>query len=444
MSEVATIPWNGLTVASTFAGGGGSSTGYKMAGFKVLYANEFVDAARATYRANHPDAFLDGRDVREVTPQSLLDACQLTQGQLDVLDGSPPCQPFSTAGRREKKWGKTSSHSGRLQKSADDLFFEYIRLVDGVRPKVFVAENVSGLVKGVAKGYFLDILKRMKGIGYIVEARLLDAQWLGVPQTRQRVIFLGVREDLGFTPTFPMPLPYRYSVREAIPWIDGLLHDTGGQWSQGEKIDSPCPTVMNGVNAVNANHFKVSVIHENGGFKRTECADTPSPTVTATQCRMSVETKLVHVGGRNVGDEHSLDDPSPGIQAQGVAGSSTEQVVLQRARVRLPDGFGAEKWVDAGDGPYTCVGTAPSFGCNLNSNGGKIEVPIPGGVERRKFTIAELKRICSFPDDYVLVGSYAQQWERLGNSVPPLMMRAIASAVRDSLVNHGQKTKAAG
>ena len=100
----------------------------------------------------------------------------------------------------------------------DDLFFEYARLLKGLLPKCFVAENVSGLVKGVAKGYFLEILAALKGSGYRVEAGLLDAQWLGVPQTRQRLIFVGVREDLGLPPAFPRPLPYRYSVREALGW----------------------------------------------------------------------------------------------------------------------------------------------------------------------------------------------------------------------------------
>jgi DNA (cytosine-5)-methyltransferase 1 len=82
-----------------------------------------------------------------------------------------------------------------------------------------VAENVSGLVKGVAKGYFLEILAKLKACGYRVGCKVLDAQWLGVPQARQRTIFVGVREDLGKEPVFPKPLAYRYSLREALPWI---------------------------------------------------------------------------------------------------------------------------------------------------------------------------------------------------------------------------------
>ncbi|MCZ7641411.1 MAG: DNA cytosine methyltransferase [Verrucomicrobia bacterium] len=78
--------------------------------------------------------------------------------------GSPPCASFSTAGKREKHWGKAKPYSDTVQRT-DDLFFEYIRLIEGLKPRVFVAENVSGLVKGVAKGYFLEILARLKACG---------------------------------------------------------------------------------------------------------------------------------------------------------------------------------------------------------------------------------------------------------------------------------------
>src|SRR5262249_48769124 len=151
-------------------------------------------------------------------------------GEIDVLEGSPPCASFSTAGKRDKGWGRVRPYSDTRQRT-DDLFFEFARLVAGLRPKVFVAENVSGLVKGVAKGYFLQVLPALKaaGGGYRVTAKLLDAQWLGVPQARQRLFFVGVRADLGLEPAFPAPLPYRYSIRDALPWVRaaGGVRQTG-------------------------------------------------------------------------------------------------------------------------------------------------------------------------------------------------------------------------
>lgn len=174
MAEIAAVPWNGFNAVSLFSGCGGSSLGYKMAGFKVLWANEFIPAAQETYHVNHPDTILDTRDIRLVQAQDILDAIGLKMGELDLLDGSPPCASFSTAGKREKGWGQVKQYSDTKQRT-DDLFFEYARLVQGLQPKVFVAENVSGLVKGTAKGYFLEILAALKACGYNVVAKVLDA-----------------------------------------------------------------------------------------------------------------------------------------------------------------------------------------------------------------------------------------------------------------------------
>ncbi len=360
MVEVTALPWNGLTVASTFSGCGGSSLGYRMAGFRVLWASEFVEAAVDSYRANMSvDTILDDRDIREVEVKDVLKATGLKVGQLDLFDGSPPCDSFSTAGKRQAGWGEVRNHSGRKQRT-DDLFFEFVRLVDGIRPRTFVAENVSGLVKGTAKGYFLEVLKRLKGCGYRVACRVLDAQWLGVPQQRQRTIFIGVREDLKdkkgdpIMPCHPSPLPWRYSVREAIPWIASAEEDTGGEWGKGDVTDGQAPTVR----AFGVGHLKA---------------------------------------------------------------------------VRKAKGFNGEEWVAPSE-PYSTVGASPAAGCNINSNGGKIEVESAEGVvSRRKFSIAELKRICAFPDDFILTGSYSQQWARLGMSVPPVMMFWIARMVRDMI-----------
>ena len=106
MAQIREIPWNGLTVASTFSGAGGSSLGYRMAGYRVLYANEFVKLARDTYRANAADyTVIDESDIRELAPDDILSAIDFAPRELDLLDGSPPCASFSTAGKRHKHWG---------------------------------------------------------------------------------------------------------------------------------------------------------------------------------------------------------------------------------------------------------------------------------------------------------------------------------------------------
>tara|TARA_R110000772_G_scaffold233274_1_gene344850 strand:+ start:1058 stop:2140 length:1083 start_codon:yes stop_codon:yes gene_type:complete len=221
---------NGFKVVSTFSGCGGVCLGLEMAGYDVLWANEFIEAARDTYRANHPGVILSGDDVRNVSGGSILEAIGLKRGELDLFEGSPPCASFSTAGSIDKGWGRVKSYSDSEQRS-DDLFFEYSRLVKELYPKVFIAENVSGLVKGKSIGYFKEILQDLKSNGYLVEARLLDASYLGVPQARQRIIFVGVREDLAkkfhVKPVFPKPVNDRFTVADIIqkdpvapPYID--------------------------------------------------------------------------------------------------------------------------------------------------------------------------------------------------------------------------------
>lgn len=361
MPEIAAMPWNGLKVASTFSGAGGSCLGYRMAGFKVVWANEFVPAAQDSYRANMTDGcILDTRDIHDVKAEDILRATGLDVGDLDLFDGSPPCQAFSTAGKREKGWGKGKRYEhGAVQKN-EQLFEEYIRLLRGLKPLTFVAENVSGLVKGTAKGYFLEILAALKSSGYRVRCKVLDAKWLGVPQSRQRTIFVGVREDLGIEPVHPKPLGYFYSVRDAIPWITDASTSKHG-FTNGDELspDRPAPSVpASGGAAYTGHRVEARVIHDTGGQKET----------------------------RYVKNKDVTDQPCPAI-TNGIAG--------------------------------------------LNSCHFKVETT---PTERRKFTIDELKRICAFPDDFVLTGSYAQQWERLGNSVPPVMMRHIAEVVRDEIL----------
>lgn len=219
MKEIWSLPWNGYNVVSTFSGGGGSCLGYEMAGYHVVWANEFIPEAQKTYRLNHPNTFLNTHDIRTVTAEQIIKETNIPKGEIDLFDGSPPCCAFSTSGKREKGWGKVRKYSDSEQR-VDDLFFEYIRLIKGLQPKTFVAENVSGLIKGSAKGYFKLILKGLKDCGYEVKVKLLNAKYLGVPQSRERVIFVGVRNDIAkkynVHPVHPTPKTHIIPLKDAI------------------------------------------------------------------------------------------------------------------------------------------------------------------------------------------------------------------------------------
>ncbi|WP_061443864.1 DNA cytosine methyltransferase [Streptomyces sp. CCM_MD2014] len=384
MAEIAALPWNGFTAASSFSGCGGSSLGYRMAGFRMRWASEFIPAAQETYRANaRPYTVLDTRDIREVTAEDVLAACGVAVGELDLWDGSPPCASFSTMGKREKGWGLVKPYSDTVQRT-DDLFFEYARLLKALQPRTFVAENVSGLVKGTAKGYFLEILAALKACGYLVEARLLDASRLGVPQSRQRLIFVGVREDLDMPPAFPRPLPYQYTVRDALPELPRLVHDTSGARGQGDVTDRPSPAITVGTDAINSYHFRVLDPAE--GREVTHDPETG---------------KNIHIGRYAIGE--AWRDTPPG-------GSSERFFSLKRMD---PD--------------------RPSQ--TITAEGGNVtKASVTHYAEARKLTLGELRKIGGFPDDFQLTGTYEQRWERIGRAVPPVMMSHIAAAVRDQIL----------
>lgn len=211
---------NAPTVISTFAGGGGSSLGYSMAGYRELLAVEWDDNAVQTFKLNFPNVPVYHGDIAKLSVDECLRMAGIQPGELDVFDGSPPCQGFSTAGKRV------------LDDPRNQLFREYVRLLRGLRPKVFVMENVSGMVKGKMKLVFADIMRELKASGYTVKAALLNAKYFHVPQSRERMIFIGVRDDLGIVPTHPAgqgrPIALSNICNDALasksqqinPWID--------------------------------------------------------------------------------------------------------------------------------------------------------------------------------------------------------------------------------
>lgn len=367
MDEVRATPKNGLRVVSTFSGCGGSCLGMRMAGLDVVWASEFVPAAAEVYRLNH-ETKLDERDIREVTAEEILETIGLSPGEVDLLEGSPPCAAFSKAGSREKNWGKVKGYSDRRQR-VDDLALEFVRLIRGIRPRAFMMENVPGLAHGKAKGYFRTLLAEMRGCGYRVSARVLRADWLGVPQDRRRLFIVGFRDDLGIEPVFPRPLKHTYTLRDAVSDVDSLSY-----WNP--KSFSSLPATRSSV--------------------------LPSPTITTH----GIANAVYYYVGVERTSEIAREQA---CLAQGQ--QSTKYFQLTRPR--------------AGEPCPTITATGGQSGA----------AGVMHPVESREFTIQELKSICSFPADFRLTGSYRKQWERLGRSVPPLMMREIASTIARALLS---------
>lgn len=181
-------------VFSCFACGGGSTMGYKLAGFDVIGCCEIDKRMMALYLENHRPKFsflepIQEFKKREDLPDELYN--------LDILDGSPPCSTFSIAGSREDSWGKMKHfREGQAKQVLDTLFFDFIDLAERLQPKVVVAENVKGLLMGKAKGYVRRIYEAFDNAGYYCQHWLLDGQYMGLPQRRERVFFICLRKDL--------------------------------------------------------------------------------------------------------------------------------------------------------------------------------------------------------------------------------------------------------
>ena len=195
LTDPLVVPYHGKKVFGTFVCGGGSTMGYKLAGYNHLGGVEFTEHYSRIYKLNHNPKYFYMEDMRQFVnrtdlPEELY--------HLDLLDGSPPCAAFSTAGRRENVWGKQSAYENKMQQK-DDLPFVYCGLINKLEPKVFLLENVSGLVKGNGKVYAKKIIETMSE-KYDCQIFLLYAASMGIPQLRQRTFIIGKRKDFAKLP----------------------------------------------------------------------------------------------------------------------------------------------------------------------------------------------------------------------------------------------------
>ncbi len=182
------------TAFGTFLCGGGSTMGYKLAGFDHLGGVEIDRKVADIYIANHRPRMMFVEDLRTFNKRTDLPPELYS---LDILDGSPPCSTFSLAGDRERAWGvRKSFREGQKRQTLDDLVFIYCDTIAKLRPKCAILENVAGLVKGNARSYSHSIIERLDASGYSVQVYLLNAAAMGVPQTCQRVFFIARRKDL--------------------------------------------------------------------------------------------------------------------------------------------------------------------------------------------------------------------------------------------------------
>ena len=222
LSYLDSVKKNGINVMSTFACGGGSSMGYKRAGCNVIAANDIDPEMAWHYKKNINPKHYFLCPIKDLLTADL--PSELFS--LDILDGSPPCSTFSMAGSREKAWGKKKHfREGQAEQVLSELFFDYLDLVERLKPKVAIAENVKGMLIGNAKGYTKMVMNRFREIGYRPQLFLLNAADCGVPQRRERVFFCALRNDIDLPPLKLAPKHRWISAGEATADVQILTNE---------------------------------------------------------------------------------------------------------------------------------------------------------------------------------------------------------------------------
>jgi len=326
------------TVISTFAGCGGSSLGYKMAGFNELLAVEWDNNAVETFKLNFPGVKVYHGDISKLSSKECMELAGISVGELDVFDGSPPCQGFSTAGKR------------RYGDPRNSLFKEFARLLKDIQPKVFVMENVTGMIKGHMKQAYLTIIKTLRECGYRCKGQVLNAMYYNVPQKRERVIIIGVRNDLNIEPSHPKPESKPINVREAF---GGLNEDEDNRMVSGFLVE--------------------------------------------------------------YAKKHPKDS------------WNTDGEIYKKIKGNLAGSI-STKWCSWNK---TC-GTLP-----------KSEISTTGIIhpdKKRYLSLSEMKRIASFPDDFKFIDRKSGV-NRIGNSVPPNLMKAIALHIKNNILSKTQQSE---
>jgi len=347
----------GMSLASFFCCGGGIDLGFRSVGFETAFANDIHKAAAVTFERNLGHRPLL-RDIREVGPDDY------PAGPVDVVTGGFPCVTFSMAGRRA---GVTDDENGKL-------YLELCRVISEIRPRYFVAENVKGMLSANGGQAIKLVLAAFLRLGYRTSYEAVNMADFGVPQARERVIFVGVRTDeWRGSFQFPKRTHRRAEDKAAKRWLPlarTLRYAIGDLPPLGERV-----RVVSGHEANSA-----LVVPTYKTTQRVAKGGKPCPTLVSNNPNVQPHVREGELRGARNPDFNNPMKPADGPAPTMTAGGAAE--VLR-------------------------------------------------GSTLRRMTARECARVQSFPDWYVFEGSQSDQYRIIGNAVPPLYAKALARAILD-------------
>lgn len=362
-----------LTCIDIFAGAGGLSVGFESAGFNILAANDFDEHAAATFKIAHPHTVWLPGPIQDIPIEAFLDAANLDIGELDCLIGGPPCQAFSVY-----------NHQRGMHDERSGLFRQYLRIVEGLRPKFVVMENVTGMTS-VEEGWAIrEIHRGLYDLGYHVEHRILKAEEFGVPQERRRIFFIGSR--LGKEIPWPIPthgpgLKPFVTVWDAISDLPELEIGEGNE-------QQPYAT--------RALSEYQSVMREGSSWVYNHVAPYLAP---INRERL----KYIPQGG-------SWRDIPEWLLPAGMKRAKRSDHTKRYGRLH-PEGLSCT----------ILTKCDPHWGSYFHP------------TQDRSLTVREAARFQSFPDRIRFCGPRVEQFRQVGNAVPPLLARAVAAAIAQQL-----------
>ena len=371
-----------FTYISFFAGGGGSSCGYKLAGGDCRFVNEFQQVAVNTYLANWPETPHICDDIKNITGKQIMDMTGLEVGELDILDGSPPCPPFSMSGTKQKGWNQEKVAYGMKQQNIEDLTWEMIRITGEMKPKVVVCENVKGLTMDYAKQHLDRMVKDFEAEGYTTTYKVMNGIHFGVPQKRQRVFIVSVRNDV--------------LDRIGMPWM--LISSLFPEGADEE------PTLEDAIGDLRLdNENRVEAVELIEAMKK------------------SAKYKWMKRLPKNPDRVVSVGDD--------VVGPWYDKVIAHRKKWNksIPEkktSFYQSRRVPWHQASHTLSeqGLQTSLAVHLHAE------------EDRVYTTKESKRIMTLPEDYILTGTLNQKLARIGLMVAPMMMKYLAESIYEKVL----------
>lgn len=379
-----------------FAGAGGLSCGLEMAGFQAVLANESVEQYAETYRKNNPDVQLIIGDVRKVCELDLIQKFNLKIGELDLLAGGPPCQGFSV-----------NAPVRTLDDERNHLFKDFLRVAAVLQPKAILLENVTGIIQ-LGKGTVVEqIYNVLQSLGYSVEHRILFAGHYGVPQMRFRTIFIGIRKN-NQEIKFPQPTHNASAVanfagaRELClsisPFLKSRLKQYTTVWdaiSDLPKIDSGSRNEMLDYSGSPQNDYQFNLRENSYKVWNHSCANLG---------KLNLERlKYIPQGG-------SWRDIPYDLLPAGMKRARRSDHTKRYGRLH-PDDLCST----------ILTKCDPHWGSFFHPE------------QDRVISVREAARIQSFPDNYKFTGSITQQYEQVGNAVPPLMAKAIGESIKSMI-----------